>query len=745
MKKTILIIALLAYNFNIYAQNKNIYYTKDWKVTTKDNAKFYRPSPKKMDNLWLVNDYYINGALQFKGLTKNVEKELWEGDVTWYLPNGKIETKARYKNGNLLGVFTTYEGASGNPKDGYDEKDLYFYDNQVKPVDATSTAIDTYKHYYINTNQIAELYESVVGYDDKTSNTTFFNKNGEIIGKLIYDKYSEKDSGLDILFYEEDCKYSSECKYISIKEKVNYKEGKKVSIKYYDSQEILIADGQYKNEKPYHGTFFEESCYFNKVIEYEQGVIQKETVYTKNYTEIAVATYKNGLIYNGTLFYECNLIKNYKNGKLYGKVIEYINDDIENLNSEFQYKNGLKHGLYKLFSDGNLLEKGTYKNNNLVGEIWYYNAGYDDIEHNPDVLYTNYYALKLELKKRRVEKISMYNEEGEIENEYQLAKNSTDKFIYLSNGFHGFRIYDYNFDGFLDFSINSTYYYEETSTINTYYLFNPETKLYEHCHYLDDKNKISFDKETKTVIEIKNDVYDGDYSYDDDYVEYKTVTTNTITKNGELIKIKEIDTVTTFNNDEVNKTIRQIFPLQINKFPLLNSNLPKIAFIQNGKKQVLEQSNQEIMLKKFPFSITFPLIDNTKIKDAYYNTRITASPDKRLLEKVKVGTRTKKTAFFALGTSMAAIKTNLHVDNEGHNALAYENLEYDRVKIIKRMDNNVILVSFDVNSVKEIALKDYPQDKFLKQPLYLLIFIDKNLNERIETDELNKVKLLFID
>jgi len=743
--KKIFLTMLLAHSFTTCAQDKTIYYTKDWKVTTKDSAEFYRPKPKKVNDLWLVKDYYIKGTIQFSGTTKNIDKELWDGDVTWYYPTGKIEAKERYKNGKLLGVFSAYEGVSGNQKDGYHENDLYFYDeSQLKPADAISPGIKTYKHYYLNSKQIAELHESVVDHDNKTSNTTYYNKKGNIIGKLIYDEYSEKYSGNDIHFYKEDCKYASECKYIAIKKIITYKKGKKIAAKYYSIQKQLIANGQYKKEKPYQGTFIEKMASLYKIRDFNHGIIQNETVYTKNNNKIGTVTYKNGVINNGKLYNE-DYIKNYKNGKLDGKVIQYVNGDFNNIKSEFLYKNGQKNGAYKLFSYGEIIEKGTYKKGNLIGEVWYYNTGFEDVEHNPDVAYVNYYAIKLTIKNTQIKKITVYNSNNLKINEFNLAKTSADKFTYLKNGFHNLMIDDYNFDGYKDFAMNATYFYEEPAA-NTYYLYNPDTKLYEHYNALDGKKNLVFEPETQTFIETKHEVYDSDFSsYDDDYVEYKTNTIYQITKEGKLIKIEEFDYTTTYNEDDKKTIITQTYPPQFDKFPLLNPDLPKIAFIQNGKKQVLDKAYKEIKLRRAPFTITLPLIDNTKIKDGFYSARITASTNIEIIDKAQVGTRTKKTVFFALGTAMATVKADLYTSEEGHNALAYEDSKFDKVKIIKTLKNTILLVSFDVESIKEIALKNNPKNPFFKQPFYLLIFIDKNLNERIEERELHKVKLILKD
>ena len=150
MKNTIILFLLL--NGLLYAQNDTVYYDKDWKITTKDSASYYREKPIKIADLWLIKDYYINGAIQFKGTTKDIQKETWHGDLTWYYPNGRIETKERYKNGTYIGSFAAFESANDSQEKGFEEKDMYFVDEStVKPATAASEAIDTLRIFQNDT------------------------------------------------------------------------------------------------------------------------------------------------------------------------------------------------------------------------------------------------------------------------------------------------------------------------------------------------------------------------------------------------------------------------------------------------------------------------------------------------------------------------------------------------------------------------------------------------------------------
>jgi len=66
-------------------------------------------------------------------------------------------------------------------------------------------------------------------------------------------------------------------------------------------------------------------------------------------------------------------IENYVNGKLNGKVIVFFSDG--KIASETHYKNGIKEGISKLYSEkGIILEEIPYKNNKFDGWVTYRNT-----------------------------------------------------------------------------------------------------------------------------------------------------------------------------------------------------------------------------------------------------------------------------------------------------------------------------------------------------------------------------------
>lgn len=90
----------------------------DKKSVSKENAVYYRPEPKKMDEgFWLV-DYFIDGAKQMEGFStvNKVGNEQFEGVVMYYYKSGQIFKETHYEEGQKQGMQKVYY-ASGEVKE----------------------------------------------------------------------------------------------------------------------------------------------------------------------------------------------------------------------------------------------------------------------------------------------------------------------------------------------------------------------------------------------------------------------------------------------------------------------------------------------------------------------------------------------------------------------------------------------------------------------------------------------------
>ncbi|MBF8458004.1 hypothetical protein IV494_12530 [Kaistella sp. G5-32] len=93
-----------------FAQNsESIYYDKEWKVTNKTNASYYREMPMKtLGELNLLRDFYMNGTPQFEGYVSKNDENAYVGDITWYDENGNDTTFRQYVNKSKNPTLTYY-------------------------------------------------------------------------------------------------------------------------------------------------------------------------------------------------------------------------------------------------------------------------------------------------------------------------------------------------------------------------------------------------------------------------------------------------------------------------------------------------------------------------------------------------------------------------------------------------------------------------------------------------------------
>jgi len=103
------IILILTSSFSFSQNGDRIYYDKDWKETSKENASFYRIKPsKKIGNLFLMEDFYSNKTPQFQGYALQSDENSYVGDIVWYDENGFDTSVYQYYNKTAVPVLTYY-------------------------------------------------------------------------------------------------------------------------------------------------------------------------------------------------------------------------------------------------------------------------------------------------------------------------------------------------------------------------------------------------------------------------------------------------------------------------------------------------------------------------------------------------------------------------------------------------------------------------------------------------------------
>lgn len=342
----------------LFCQNVNpIYYDSDWKVTSKENASYYRLMPmKEVGELVLLQDFYIDGTPQFEGYVLKKDENAYVGDIVWYdeygndnnfrqyrndtksltllyyHPNGKIRKKVQYKNGVKDGETIIYgtDGAilmkgiytKGKPTNGSFEKvknsDDYDYNAKVEEISSSEDASQERKELSIvppppipETNGIEPQTVELLAPIDDERNSSKKAKNRK-----------------------------------TVTEKVFWKDSNQLA------QEVV----------------YEISSYDFKII--GQKDYDKSGKLIQVLNEIDFNQYVNGFV-NG-VEYQYYLQNNfatglkekakYINGSRSGIIISYFPNG--KVFSETMYHDGIKDGTELLYSnDGNLKNKRIYKEN----------------------------------------------------------------------------------------------------------------------------------------------------------------------------------------------------------------------------------------------------------------------------------------------------------------------------------------------------------------------------------------------
>ncbi|PID69484.1 MAG: hypothetical protein CR989_01485 [Flavobacteriales bacterium] len=143
----------------ITAQKDTIWFDANWSKADKKQASYYRLNPDKKDNGFWITDYYMDGTKQMEAFSAAKDEEIFEGEVTWYHPNGKIMQTVNYKNNKPNGLRKNYY-ENGSLKSEYFYKDgkihgsyISYYENAQKNEEGgyeNGERTGEWKEYYKN-------------------------------------------------------------------------------------------------------------------------------------------------------------------------------------------------------------------------------------------------------------------------------------------------------------------------------------------------------------------------------------------------------------------------------------------------------------------------------------------------------------------------------------------------------------------------------------------------------------------
>jgi hypothetical protein len=171
-----------------------------------------------------------------------------------------------------------------------------------------------------------------------------------------------------------------------------------------------------------------------------------------------------------------------------------------------------------------------------------------------------------------------------------------------------------------------------------------------------------------------------------------------------------------------------------------------ITIEQDGKRINITQNTTEINLDKMPFSLEFEVFPYNPEKEKWYAVQIAATANKDNLKYFKEGEIGDQNPFLSPGTGMASEEgkpySSMVIRDDGNHYIYYENESHRRADLVEKKDNGKVRLKWNVNLFwvddKEIEIA-----KSSFKEIYIMIFIDNNLNKIIEKGEYNLLKLKF--
>lgn len=389
------------FSLNVWAQEKT-YFDENWEKTSRENMEYYRETTPK-GKLTLIKDYYKDGKLQMEGLASDPtpNNEVYDGKVTWYTPEGKVQSMVTYSKGKQVGASQSYDTKGRLTEDMVYKEDGSFSGKMFSYKDPDNEYYyNTFTQYENSLPSLTVIYdedikgiraETIVnkngGYENK-----YYGEKGKYLGSATSDSGSESTQ---VEYYYNPMRVSKMEKYKSdgsIKEGVLYaKNGK-------------ILQEQKRNKKDGYKTTYDESGkkIGNLVYQYDKE--------SESYTPMDGEDYQFG--YNNEYI---SAIDVYKNGVA---TINKIFDENGKLSTEIFLKDGSTQEIKYYTPEGKLKSTLTYK---------------DDLPHNG----TAYDGLSEKQYKNGVLVVSKtYSEENVLRSEKKLNAKQTayDATIYDNKG-----------------------------------------------------------------------------------------------------------------------------------------------------------------------------------------------------------------------------------------------------------------------------------------------------------------------
>lgn len=209
---------ILFFCVGLFSAQEKVYFDSLWAVTSKDKAVYYRETSHEKE-LTRIKDFYKNGTLQMEGLASDTTPnyEVFEGKVTWYYPNGKIQMVNTYSKGMPIGEQKSYDEKGRIVSDLFYQNaekysgTTYIYDDcneEDNDYSTTGNLITYYKDGNITKTinfdkdwQKGIRSETIYQENYTPKEVLYYNEKNKLIGKLNYDANSYMTTGTEVSFF----------------------------------------------------------------------------------------------------------------------------------------------------------------------------------------------------------------------------------------------------------------------------------------------------------------------------------------------------------------------------------------------------------------------------------------------------------------------------------------------------------------------------------------------------------------
>jgi len=168
-----------------------------------------------------------------------------------------------------------------------------------------------------------------------------------------------------------------------------------------------------------------------------------------------------------------------------------------------------------------------------------------------------------------------------------------------------------------------------------------------------------------------------------------------------------------------------------------------IVILQGKKNHNIQSDKQSIQLDREAFTIKLYSKKYNSNNQENFITRITASLDQDILNLAQLGENIKESSSFYPSRALAITRgigyEQLYLNKEAHHILYYENEEDKTISLLSK-NEEVLTLGFTVPTFWKDGNSFSIQEATFSS-FYLLIFIDKNLDQIINEGELKKVRI----